>query len=83
MDETTTPPAATDPGAKRAARKGAGKKGGANKEGRAGKLRLRELKVERQAIGKTIQDAKTRKESLDAEIKALRAAQPPKTPKAT
>lgn len=75
MNETTTPPA---PVGKRAGKKGEGKKPPADKKVRAGKLRVRELRVERQGLMKTIQDAKARKVALDAEVTALRAAAPPK-----
>lgn len=82
MDEIKTPPVTQG-----AATKGAGKRGerkkGANKEGRAQKIRLREVRAERQGLMKTIHDAKARKVVLDTEMKALRAAAPPKTPKAT
>ncbi len=78
MNETKTPLTAEQRAAKKASRQGADKKGPANKEGRAHKLRMREIKVERQAIAKTIQDAKARKAELDAELKTLRPAAPPK-----
>jgi len=75
MNETTTPPT---PAGKRAGKKGEGKKGPANKEGRAQKVRLREIRAEKQALAKTIKDAKVRREALETEIKTLSAAQPAK-----
>jgi hypothetical protein len=81
MNDTTTPPAGAT--GKGAGKKGAGKKGPANKEARAHKVRLREIKVEKQGLAQTIKDAKARRETLEAELKTIRAALPARPAKAT